>query len=63
MGVEAARAETLEGLASLLAVSNQREGPFSDRACDSLILVVELFLRGQIGVCYVEAGARSSASA
>ena len=28
MGVEAARAETLEGLASLLAVNNQREGPF-----------------------------------
>jgi len=28
MGVEGARAETLEGLADLLAVSNQRQGPF-----------------------------------
>ena len=28
MGVEGARADTLEGLADLLAVSNQREGPF-----------------------------------
>jgi acetolactate synthase I/II/III large subunit len=28
MGVEAARAETLEGLADLLALSNQRQGPF-----------------------------------
>jgi acetolactate synthase-1/2/3 large subunit len=28
MGVEGARAETLEGLAELLAVSNQRQGPF-----------------------------------
>jgi len=28
MGVEGAHAETLEGLADLLAVSNQREGPF-----------------------------------
>ena len=37
MGVEGARAETLEKLVDLLATSNRRKGPVLDRARDSLM--------------------------